>query len=72
MYSSIEAIRDLLVGIQNTEIMTWNKMYKLNLFKDNNIYFPEGKLHEDNFTTYKLYYYSRSISMIQNKLYYYL
>ena len=52
--------------------MTWNKMYKLNLFKDNNIYFPEGKLHEDNFTTYKLYYYSRSISMIQNKLYYYL
>ena len=72
VYSSIEAIRDLLVGIQNTEIMTWNKMYKLNLFKDNNIYFPEGKLHEDNFTTYKLYYYSRSISMIQNKLYYYL
>lgn len=72
LYSNTEAIRDLLVGIQNTEVMTWNKLYKLNLFKDNNIYFPEGKLHEDNFTTYKLYYYSRSISMIQNKLYYYL
>ncbi len=72
IYSNIEAIRDLLVGTQDTEVMAWNKLYKLSLFRQNNIYFPEGKLHEDNFTTYKLYYYAKSISLIDNKLYYYL
>lgn len=72
VYSNIEAIKDLLVGTQNTEVMTWNKLYKLSLFKEHNIYFPERKLHEDNFTTYKLYYYSQSISLINDRLYFYL
>ena len=52
--------------------MTWNKLYKKDLFDKNNIYFPVGKLHEDNFTTYKLYYYANSISLTDKKLYYYL
>lgn len=71
-YSNIEAIRDILCGEQNTEVMTWNKLYKLSLFKENNIYFPKGKLHEDNFTTYKLYYYAKKISLISDRLYYYM
>ena len=52
--------------------MAWNKLYKLSLFRDNNIYYPVGKLHEDNFTTYKLYYYANKISLISDKLYYYI
>ncbi len=30
----------------------WNKLYKKSLFDD--IRYPEGKLHEDDFTTYKI------------------
>lgn len=72
IYLSIEAIKDILTGEQKTEIMAWNKLYRLKLFKDNNIKFPKGKIHEDNFTTYKLYYYANKISLITDKLYYYL
>lgn len=72
IFSNLEAINDLLVGNQETEVMAWNKLYKLSLFKENNIFFPKGKLHEDNFTTYKLYYYAKKISLIPDKLYFYL
>lgn len=72
VYSSSEAIVDVLLNTQDTEVMAWNKLYKLSLFKDNNIFFPKGKLHEDNFTTYKLYYYSKKVVLISDRLYYYL
>lgn len=71
-YSNIEALKDIFCGEQNTEVMTWNKLYKLQLFTQNAILFPKGKLHEDNFTTYQLYYYANKISLISDKLYYYL
>lgn len=71
-YSNMEAIDDIIIGKQYTEIMTWNKLYRLKLFIDNNIRFPLGKLNEDNFTTYKLYYYANKISLINDRLYYYL
>lgn len=72
VYTSIEAIKDIFIGKQNTEVMTWNKLYRLELFNKYDIRFPVGKLNEDNFTTYKLYYYSNTISLINDKLYYYL
>lgn len=72
IYNNIEALKDIFCKEQNTEVMTWNKLYKIELFKDNNIYFPVGRYHEDNFTTYKLYYYSKKIAMISDELYYYL
>lgn len=72
IYSNIEALKDMFTGKQLIEVMTWNKLYKKSLFIDNNIEFPVGKLHEDNFTTYKLFYHSNKISLITDKLYYYL
>lgn len=72
IFSNIEALKDIFSGSQITEVMTWNKLYKLSLFRDNNIWFPTGKLHEDNFTTYKLYYYANHVALITDKLYYYL
>jgi len=72
VYTSIEAIKDIFIGKQNTEVMTWNKLYRLELFNKYDVRFPVGKLNEDNFTTYKLYYYSNTISLINDKLYYYL
>lgn len=72
LYSNIEGIKDILLDCQNTEVMTWNKLYKLSLFREHEIYFPKGKIHEDNFTTYRLYYFANKISFIPDKLYYYL
>lgn len=72
VYSPEEAIRDIFTAFQHTEVMVWNKIYKRNLFADNRIKFPVGKIHEDNFTTYKLYDKANSISLINDKLYYYL
>lgn len=72
VYTNIEALKDMFSGSQKLEVMTWNKLYKKSLFIDNNIKFPIGKLHEDNYTTYKLFYYSKNIVLIKEKLYYYL
>lgn len=52
-----------LYGINEEEyvqkVVVWNKLYKKELFE--NIIFPEGRLHEDEFTTYKLLYKSKKI-----------
>ncbi len=71
-FTNIEAICDILSEKQTTEVMAWNKLYKRSLFIDNDITFPVGKLHEDNFTTYKLYYFSKKVTLVNDKLYYYL
>ncbi len=72
VYTSSEAIKDIFTLDQNTEIMVWNKLYKRTLFTDNHIKYPVGKIHEDNFTTYKLYDKANSVALISDKLYYYL
>ena len=72
IYTSEEAIKDIFSPSQDTEVMTWNKLYKKNLFIENHIEFPKGKIHEDNFTTYKLYDKANKITLISDKLYYYL
>lgn len=46
-----------------------NKLYKSELFSE--IKFPKGKLHEDEFTTYKIIYKSNITVVINQKLYFY-
>lgn len=70
--TSIEAMRDLLTYKKYGGVMTWNKLYKLSIFRDHNIEFPKGKIHEDNFTTYKTYYYANRIAYTDKPLLYYL
>ena len=53
--------------IENTVV--WNKMYAIELFKD--IRFPVGKIHEDEFTTYKILYNLDKVAIIDDYLYYY-
>lgn len=53
------------------DFVSWAKIYKIELFKSNNISFPKGKLHEDAFTTYKLIYLSKRICYIDAPLYFY-
>lgn len=46
-----------------------NKLYKRGLF--NNIRFPEGRAHEDEFTVYRLYAAADKVSLTGDELYYY-
>lgn len=49
--------------------LAWNKLYRKELFSD--IRFPLGKIHEDEFTTYKVIWKAEKIGTISDKLYYY-
>ena len=50
-------------------IVAWGKLYKKELFRE--ICYPVGKLHEDEFTTYKLLFKYISIAIIEQPLYFY-
>ena len=67
-YTNIEGINGI---IDNKELNTniWNKIYKRELF--DGVLFPKGKIHEDEFVTYKLFYKAKKICSINEKLYYY-
>ncbi|WP_270568128.1 glycosyltransferase, partial [Clostridium beijerinckii] len=67
----IEALTNLIAyGEMHVQsVVTWNKIYKRMLFDD--IRFPQGKIHEDEFTTYKFFYKSKKIVLCDDELYYY-
>lgn len=71
-YTNLEAIRDIFTVNSLCEVMTWNKLYKRSLFIDNKIRFPVGKIHEDNFTTYKIFYHAAKVVFIDEPLYHYV
>ena len=50
--------------------VAWNKIYPASFFKD--IEYPKGKVHEDEFTTYKLLEQSSKVAYIDTPLYYYV
>lgn len=50
-YSKMQAYKEILYA-KNFEVSAWAKMYLTEHFKD--IYYPKGKIFEDNDTTYKL------------------
>ena len=51
-------------------IVVWNKLYKCYIYRD--LRFPFGKVHEDEFTTYKAFFVCKTPIVITNeKLYYY-
>ena len=72
-YSNIEALANYLLEYDNVnrkiDTVVWNKIYKRELFND--ITFPEGKIYEDGYVTYKLLYKASNIAHIDDELYYY-
>jgi len=72
IFNKVDAIKDIFTGVQETEIMVWNKLYKRNLFTQNNITFKNGKINEDNFIMYQLYDKANQVCLINDELYYYL
>lgn len=49
--------------------VAWNKLYHKSLFSS--LRYPEGKLHEDEFTTYKLVYGEEAVGVVPGSLYAY-
>jgi hypothetical protein len=49
---------------------SWGKLYKHNILKNFN--FPINKIHEDEYTTYKLLYKSNKVVFTNKKMYNYL
>ena len=51
-------------------VVVWAKLYAKDLWSD--IRFPEGKLHEDNFTTHKVVFAAGSVANVRSADYFYL
>lgn len=67
--TNLEALDKFFGSNDGVNVVTWNKLYKAELF--NGIQFPKGRLHEDNFTTFKLLYRCRKVVYSNAKMYYY-
>lgn len=71
-YTGKEAIRMFLKGHGIQFVVAWGKIYRSSLFKRNNIQYPVKKLHEDNLTTYKLFYHAKNIVYTNEVIYCYV
>lgn len=70
--TNVEAIESLFIAAPYGGVMAWNKLYKRKIFMDTNIKYPIGCLHEDNLTTYKLYFHANKVAFTNEVYYYYL
>ncbi|MDO5381697.1 MAG: glycosyltransferase [Eubacteriales bacterium] len=69
IFSKNEAKISLAKYIDKITNISWDKVYKRELFS--NIRFPEGRIHEDEFTTYKLLELVENVAYINQELYFY-
>ena len=60
---------DFWTQYDGNSIVAWGKIYKKQDFSD--IRYPVGKLHEDAFTTYKIFFKYKEIAYVNEKIYYY-
>ena len=60
---------ELFVNHHVTAVIAWCKLYKKSCFE--NIRFPLGKIHEDEYTTYKILFEKKHISYLKEPLYFY-
>ena len=66
-----QATKDLLIKQQDFDVLAWNKLYRKSLFSDYKIEYPVRQIHEDNLTTYKLFFHAQKIVYISDELYVY-
>lgn len=48
-------------------VVAWNKLYRRSLFAE--ITYPEGRIHEDEATTHKLFYQAKKVAFVYRYLY---
>lgn len=68
-YTNIEALEQLYDKFYVQMVTSWGKLYKKELF--DGVTFPVNRLHEDEFTTYKLLYKANNIILTTEQLLYY-
>lgn len=68
-FTNIEGLNNFYTDLYTQTVVAWNKLYKRNLF--DNVVYPIGKIHEDEGTTYKLFYKANKITYTNRPLYYY-
>ncbi|MFA9558198.1 glycosyltransferase [Evansella sp. AB-rgal1] len=66
---------DILTNLYEPELEVaiwnvWNKLFKVEILK--NIRFPMNRLHEDVFTTYKIFFNANKVVTTEKKMYFYL
>lgn len=69
VYTPQNALKHLFSQNHIAFTVSWGKLYKKSLFSS--LRFPIGKYHEDEFTTYILFYKSKKIVYTSEILYYY-
>lgn len=67
--TNLEALEFLCNSFYRQMVTAWGKLYHKSLFSD--IRFPVGKIHEDEFITYKLLYKAKKIALTTKQLLYY-
>jgi len=68
-FTNVEALEQLFGELYVQMVIACAKLYKSSLF--NEISFPVNRIHEDEFTTYKLLFKSSKVILTTKKLYYY-
>ncbi len=66
-FSGREMLANLYVQTGAYYVVAWNKLYKRTLFET--IRYPEGKIHEDEATTYRLFDLAEKCVVVDNALY---
>lgn len=69
-FSKSEALALLNEPRQDRFTVAWNKLYRKRLF--DNLRYPEGKIHEDQWLAHKLFFKAGKVSTITDKLYHYV
>ena len=68
-FSNIEALQQYSDRLYVPMVVSWGKLYNKQLFED--VRFPVGRIHEDEFTTHKLIFKARKIVFTTLPLLYY-
>lgn len=72
VFSFDSSIKNVFLNeYHGVDFVAWAKLYRTELFSKTGIRYPEGKLHEDTLTTYKLFYVANGLSYIDIPLYCY-
>lgn len=50
-------------------VVAWNKLYRAELFKETGIRYPEGRIHEDEATTYRMFHEAKKLAFLDRALY---
>lgn len=67
--SNIKALEYMMGELYSQMVVAWGKLYRNHLFDE--VIFPVGKIHEDEFTTYKLLYASKKVIYTSQQLLFY-